>query len=379
MEPVFLVFADHHEGGGWAHRDIRGDTAFALEQIVSYAERHSDTLDAVGLLGDASDRQRNRSGGIVPLKNALRRIPDAGVTFGFLQGNHDADDPPWLSDPLFQHWDRTAVDVHGYLFYGLDYRPREEVQYALANDVPTDVTGLLMHQCWGDFMGDLACPQCELADVPSPVIRVVSGDNHTGFIDAVRRGKHGQEVRFVNPGATNMQEIAEPGDKYFAVMDAAGKFHRVLLKSRPVVRTELIDSEEAMDRFLETVRGTLADRVEWAASAGVPPEVQKPLLQVYHSHAMADVKRRVVNVVKDAAHLFWKETKPEAVTAKYHVNLAKAGGAAFTPARVLDEEFAGDDAVTRRALVLARGLAEPMERAAVETAVERWRAEQLGG
>jgi len=377
--PVAAFVGDHHSGGGYVNRGI-DDSQFSMAQVKDWAV--ANKVELVALLGDYADKQRNRSSAIVPLRTQLEQIRDAGIDVGFIQGNHDFDSPPWLSGGGFFWLDKEVVDLHGFLWMGLDYRPRDEILRTLAEDIPDDVTGLIMHQCWSDFMGDVAAPQCGFEDVPVQVLRLVTGDYHGGCMIDTYRGKGGQKLIVANPGATSMQDISEPGEKAFVAFLSDGTFLEVPLKTRVVLRSDVLHTSNDLDRFVGEVGQAIDSATAQASRQGYPEDMWKPLLQVVYSHAIPDGLRRIERVVNGRAHLFPKELKPEKVTKTFKANVAEAKGKAFTPQMLLKEEIdpAGkDDPLDKEAYVLAETLLNTNTKDDVVREIAKYRQRVMEG
>lgn len=372
---VAAFVADHHSGGGYPSRGI-DDSEFSLYQVLDWVKRQEEVKHLV-LLGDSVDKQRNRAAAVMPLVSQLRNAKDtiADLDIGFIQGNHDYDVPPWLAVPGVQWLDQQVIDIHGHWFYCLDFRPRDDIQELLAGGLPDGVTGLLMHQTWSNFMGDVAAPQCGFEDVPEPVRRIVTGDYHGEAILKTYRGKGGQKILVCNPGPTSMQEITEPDEKCFAAMRADGTFELIPLKTRPVLRSDALLNADDMEKFVAEVGQAVDTAVQTAAANHLPEELWRPLLQVTYTHAIPEAKARIEKVIGDKAHLFLKELKPEKVTRTYKANLEAAKGQAFTPLSLLDQEI---NPANKEAHALAEHLlAATRTKDEVLREVSKWRQQKM--
>src|SRR4249920_1238489 len=118
-EPVGAFMADTHvRAGAWVDHPIRGDSYYAFEQVVEYACKHE--LDGVFGAGDILDEKRNRAEPIAFLFSQIDRLKECQVPFYYIRGNHDYDDPPWLSGHSWPvHVDREIVPIANLGVYGL--------------------------------------------------------------------------------------------------------------------------------------------------------------------------------------------------------------------------------------------------------------------
>lgn len=323
-----LIFADAHL------RSRRGDEQFALSQIVDIA-LENDVRQILGL-GDLIDRQTNRSGPVIKFYGEIARFlrdSDSGACFRFIQGQHDLDEPPWLSE-VGEHVHGQSVEVGPFTAYALDFQPAERLKEALA-DIPEECECLLAHQVWGDWMGDITTPQADFADVPGHIRTVFTGDLHQARSDTYKNAD-GKDLRVWSPGATCAQKIDEPHKHYCLLVSSDGKVKRVRLKSRVFIDWDVMNTTEDLDRFAAQIDEVLADAA--IKAEGYPPEMQKPLLRYTFSHKLTDAVRRVTRVVGERAYLYEKEMPPEEKAAAPAMK-GPLGDAAVTPLSVL----AGDD------------------------------------
>lgn len=125
-----IVFADAHVADRiWAHRPIQGDAFYSVEQILHLAQDHGCPW-VIGC-GDLLDSRTNRSRPIQFWSQMLDRFAREAVRFGFLQGNHEYDDPPWLSHRHATHLHGRTLRLGDVRLYGLDYLPAGRLQEAL--------------------------------------------------------------------------------------------------------------------------------------------------------------------------------------------------------------------------------------------------------
>jgi hypothetical protein len=369
------LFADHHSGGGYPTRGI-DDSQYSMAQIVARALE--DRPEWVISLGDAVNKAQTYADAVVPLTVQLRRLTGAGIRVGFIDGNHDKRGLSWLSGE-FTHLDGEVVRLGGHRWMGVDFRTRDGLARRWA-DLPGDVGGLFMHQCWGDFVRFEGVAQGDFADVPSPVRMLATGDFHGECVIRTFAGKDGQEVTVCNPGSTSMQEIREPADKFFVALydDDDRPFVKVPLRTRRVVRPSVVHSQGELGRLLGEV-GVLVDDARAQAEAwGLPEAVCRPLLHVTHSSTLADLPRRLEKVVGGGAHLFYSEVRPEEEGRPTAAPVA-ADGEALTPLALLAREMAAGESerpLDRDAYALAQLLYHEKDRASITRKVKEWVEEQ---
>lgn len=364
MKPLFLNCSDAHL------RDRRGDEQFALSQIVSAAVRLK--VDVVGA-GDLFDRQSNRSAAVTFFYNELDRLAAAGRKFYYTEGQHDLDDPPWLSGH------RAAVSLHKQVIdfgeavvYGLNWQPFGKLQEALA-EIPDGVNFLVCHQVWADWMGDLANPQGSFAQIPGHVRYVQTGDLHQWKLGQYKNAD-GVKMLVCSTGATTQQRADEPSKHHYALFYPDGRFEQKTLKSRVFYDSPVMNRPEDLDRFVADVEPTLATLYQQAAAADLPDNIMKPVVRYTHSATLTDAARRVEKAVGDRAYLIEKQLIPEAKVAAYAAaRTAEGTGDAVTPLSLLGEEVDADEDQDVYSLCQLL-LSSPDQ----EAAFARWRAEQLG-
>jgi hypothetical protein len=351
-------------------RDRRGDEQFALKQIVDGAIQNK--VGQVVLAGDLLDRQTNRAKAIAYFFRQIDRLEDENIDVWFTQGQHDADDPPWLLGHRHaKHMHKQLVEAGPFVMYGLDWQPYGKLQEALA-ELPEAADFLVAHQVWGNWMGDIAAPQGEFREVPEQVLRLYTGDLHQRRLET-HKNAGGVKMTVCSTGAVCKQKIDEPDDHYYALMGDDGVFKFRKLVSRVHVESDLLLRTEDLDKFVAELEATLAAAYQKGAAADAPPEVLKPTMRVKFSGKLADCARRVEKAVGDKAHLSFLEVPPEE-KASAVAAAKKAKGEAVTPLSVLREEVNPDESPEVYELV-ERVLGAQDQ--AAEFA--KWRQEQLEG
>ena len=302
---IAVMFADGHlQDRAWANRPIEGDSYCSFKQIIDYAVKNR--LPVIGA-GDLIDKQRNTSGPIVFLHKQLDRLALKNLPFFYTQGQHEMDEDPWLSGHRTAvHLHRRKEFLHGVTLYGIDYMPAEHLPTELGL-IPEDVDLLICHQVWADWMGDIASPQGCFGDIPV-VNNAFSGDYHIDTVEKTR-GKDGQQIEVLSPGSIAMQSIDEDENKYFFVLMDDLTFRRVKLMTRRKVEWTVINRQDEVEQFVETIDPVLAE-VESQAEK-YPKGIRKPLLRVQYSSRLEGALRRIMKAVDGRAFVFPKETPPQ--------------------------------------------------------------------
>jgi predicted phosphodiesterase len=323
-----LLFAD-------SHLKRRVDEQFAMRQIADLAKRKK-VKHVIGA-GDILDKQSNRADTISYLFEFIYQLEEAGITFWYLKGNHDWDEVGWPEGHRgAKHLHKQTLEFESLTAYGLDYQPHGKLQEELA-EIPRGCNLLVAHQTWGDWMGDIASPQGDFAQIPGHVTHVFSGDLHQVKMDKCKNAD-GRIMLCISPGATTMQKIDEPAEHFCMLLDTKGIFSKSGLKSRVLIDWDVMNHTEDVERFVAEIEAELATAQQTAAANDYPETMLLPYLRVTYSHKLVDVVRRVEKVVAGRALLNWKELPPEAKQPQKNKVLKQALGAAaaaVTPLTVL--------------------------------------------
>lgn len=294
--PLFVAFSDAHlDVHAWADRPaIAGDSQHAFEQICDYAIEHQLPMVAAG---DLIDRRINSAAPIGFLRRQLDRLRDAQIPFFFIQGQHELQPTPWLSEihewPIWLH--DVYANIGGRVVYGLDWQPHDKVANCL-DRVPEDCDALVLHQVCHEFMGSIAPAEISLVQVPWASL-VVVGDYHVHRRISLA-GKQGQSLSVLSPGSTHLRAINEESVKRFFVVYDDLSAQSVPLQTRPLI-DRLVLSDDDLDDLVATIRD------EILADTG-PSEspVRKPIVRVRYSPDLRDPYRRICEAVGNTGHLF---------------------------------------------------------------------------
>lgn len=293
-----IVFtSDAHEQSGAR----RVDSFFGMEQIVSHAIKIK--ADAVVGAGDMMDKQRNRSAVATHMYRQITRLEKKGIPYLYLEGQHDADDPPWASaHPNAKLLHRELVVIGKYKLYGLSFQPFGVLQEELAKVPKCDV--LVAHQGWTEWMGEETNPQGDFAQVTNAKM-VVTGDYHK-HVSAVVDNADGKKMKVFSPGCTYQKAINEPSQHGFWVLNDDGTMESVKLKSRPFIDSDIIRTTEEADAFVAKLPGLIRAAKKTAGAQELPEGIHTPLVRVNYSKRLGDIVRRVEKAANEEAMLFWK-------------------------------------------------------------------------
>lgn len=324
---MILFFADAHlQESAWSTRAVVGDAAFSLEQIIAYAV--ANRAKAVIGAGDLIDKQRNRAYPIKEFFRQLDRLRAANIPFFYIQGQHDRDNPTWLSAHSHaQHLHGKLVKEDGISIYGMDWQPADKIHDEMAK-IPAGTDVFVAHQVWGEFMGGVTTPEADFSDVPV-VSTVFTGDLHVNRRFATT-GKDGQSLVVYSPGSTCRQSIDEQTDKYFMTLED-GVWTSVPLQVRPTLDDVEIADDDELNKYIYSLPLRIAAMAE--AVETLPPHMRRPYLRIKYGAELNDAARRLETVCADKVHLFLKEIprqKEKLVTAS-----VSNGVAVLTPVSLL--------------------------------------------
>ncbi len=338
--PVATVFADSHLAKRtWRHRPILMDSYYALEQIIEFTLGHE--LPLIGA-GDLIDKRINEPEPIVKLQTQLNLLERRRIPFYYIQGQHELDDTPWLDlGKTAVHLHNNPLELGELQIYGIDYQGADALKVALGS-IPESANVLIAHQVWSDFMGDIALPQGEFAQIPH-VSTLVTGDFHQSILEHSKyKGAQGQDLLVFSPGATCMRSITEPEKHHFGVLCDDGSIDVIDLRSRKFDEFNILSSNDA-EHLLEHVDTYLNEAADHAESNALPVELHTPLWRVVYSHRVSDLPRRLGKIVGDRAHLFWKEIPQEREESKVLLSVPDIrAGEALTLASCLTQEIDPD-------------------------------------
>lgn len=291
--PLLAMTSDWHLApGAWRRPNTpKGDSYFALRQIVDYClDQHICLVGA----GDLFDVDRPDPMSLLVAFEQVARLSAAGLRLFFTQGQHERASPAYLSlVPQSFHIHRSYVLIDGLRVYGLDHTPADSLAKEI-EAVPGNTDLLVCHQVWSNFMGVGAEGDLSSLSEPGAPGIVLTGDFHDHRILPVGG------CRAFSPGSTCLQDIGEPRDKAFFVLNDDLTVASVTLKTRKVSDV-LIQNESELEEFLAKA----GEFAEWPT--GLPEDIRKPVVSVRCGN-VDQAYRRVVRAVGEKVHLFWKAT-----------------------------------------------------------------------
>jgi hypothetical protein len=301
MTPLFVFCADTHlADGAWTTRPaIYGDAYYSFSQIVDYCLEHELPLI---LGGDVLEKKNNAARPIAMLCKELSRMQKRDIPVFYIQGNHEYDrNAPWLSvHPWPQHLDQRLINIGGVAVYGLDWRPKGEIQTAL-QEIPAGADILITHQVWQDFMKNVGRPECALTDVHHAKL-VLAGDFHVTET-AKSVNAQDQPIVMLSPGSTCMQDISEASDKYFFAINRLLNGEVTCANKQLQTRKFASYTIKDIDTLDTLCAGKLhADINELVAQS--PKQVAKPLIRVKFDKRLPDAFLRISTAVGESAYLF---------------------------------------------------------------------------
>lgn len=302
-DPVAIFCADTHlDLGAWAHRPrLRGDSVFALTQIVDMAERRN--VQAVVFAGDFFDVRKPPSEVISAVRRQLDRLQANDITPYFIQGQHDLASPPWLcaihSGPVWLHRQHVVLG-DSINVYGIDWQPADKVQEEL-QQVPPGIDLLVMHQVWGDFMGDITLPECHFSDLPD-VGTIFTGDYHSSVHE--QRG----ELEIISPGATHARAANEPGTHRVTILQDDGSFEWSKLRSRHKLTISVLSHEdlESLPEEVARLRQKAEARLQ---RTELPEQLATPILVAEVLETLNGAHDEVLKLCEDFAEVFFRTRK----------------------------------------------------------------------
>jgi len=368
-----LIFADSHITSG----RLEYDSYYGFEQVCQMAVDLKCTW-LIGL-GDLFDKRINSPAPIAFAKRMLDWVAKNGVNFGYIQGQHEGDDTPWMSlGTNAKHLHKQTIRFSGKLLaYGLDFLPRGQLQEELDN-VPPEANILFTHQSWADWMGDITLPQGEFADITAdPLKHLISGDFHETVCDEEANGKDGGEFFAWSPGSTYLTAVNHPKDKFCFLLKSGGGIVSKPLKSRIYAEWN-IDTEEALECHLKELEDNLGKMEAHAKELDLPEAISRPMIRIVHSHKVSDIVRRLGRIIDDRAILRWKEKprpKEQSELAAKARRMQEGGTKAITLRKALPECV--DATKQKKVFELAQRMLDAGDtKEEIEQAARAWLKEQ---
>jgi hypothetical protein len=278
-----LFFSDAHLSEYiWATEpNICGDAFWALEQVRRFALQHE--VEAVVCGGDLLDTNKPSTRVILELRKFLDGIVKHGITFAFVQGQHDYADPSWIeavcdSDKV-TNLHQTSVLIGGLWFSGINWTPRAALPDA-AKRVHPSTEVLVVHQLWTELLGLKAGAFADgsLKDLFGHLEKlrlVYSGDMH--------ETKYQQLDFFaLSTGATHFRRLGEPlkGHECVVIDFDNDEMIECPFAGRHIAHASVATEEDMAMLLSDTTIQHLARSSERLAGQGAPESVRRPVVIV---------------------------------------------------------------------------------------------------
>lgn len=296
--PIAVLSSDWHlDRGAWRrHRELTGDSAFALKQIVDLCIDRQLPLVAAGDLLDDSEQEDPFA--LATLFKEADRMQAVGLPLYGCSGNHERcsrADVQWLTLhawPTYIH--QKPFKLGPFDCFGLDQTHKDQLS-AYFDQIPEWTDILVTHFSWKDFMGEDR-GDARLSDVPY-VRMVITGDFHEHrTLQTI--GRHGQDLRAVSPGSTHLRSVTEEREKSVYVLWDDFTLESVPLKTRPYQEVVVTD-ESHVDQLI-------GELDSYYGGEDLPEQLRRPIIRLVYTPGVAGALRRLEAACVGKAHLFPK-------------------------------------------------------------------------
>lgn len=324
ITPVAIFFADSHlDIGAWAKRPgLCGDSKHAFSFIV----RDALAMDVTDIFaaGDLLNVKKPSPEVVEFCRQSMETLFKAGIGFNFIQGQHELSaGVPWLSAihgwPAHLHKNCCTIADTRFHVIGLDWTPADLLDKALLDtqllvrrlaQSSDDTVIVLGHQVWEEFMGHLCGCEGSVTQVPGNVL--FTGDYHAQRELTAYKGRDGQPLRVISPGATNIRKIDEPGEHFYYILWGDGRWQPVAIPGRKKISALLLHEDDLTD-FADYWEAQVNLARCHAEDNELPPELHTPLLHITYAEHLDSALSTVKDVVKNTAEIFWRMRRPEDV------------------------------------------------------------------
>lgn len=290
-QPVCAFTGDNHlRPVTWVkHPTLHSDAYESWRQIIDQCEARRLPLV---LLGDLFDSTRPDSHSVGIYLHGLWRMERAQLPVYYIEGNHDAADPPWAS---LSPWARPVGEfsLGGIQAYGLSFTNSAQLPEALAR-IPQGTRLLLSHQSWLEIQR-VGHTDGQFGMIPHGLTMLVADYHVCGTYNG--KAGNGEDVVAYSPGSTAMQALNEPADKYFGILYSDMTVEWVKLETRPCVLLTCNTPEELDDLVARIPAGLVQARP-------FCPDIQKPILRVRYNDMLPEAYSRLTAAAGDQYHLF---------------------------------------------------------------------------
>lgn len=351
--PLALVISDVHlQPRVWArYPEMRYDTYAAFNQCIQLA---NDADVPIICLGDLFDKARPDAESVDCFTRGVDRLKH---DFMFIDGNHDASDPPWpvvlarKARLLHNVW----VDLQGVKIRGVSFQKADKLAATVAEVHESEYDVICMHQAWDELQG-IGRTGGSIVEVVPPGKLLLTGDYHKRL--TMQLPTTGGVITVHSPGSTCMQAIDESEHKLVTMLvkeetptGREVKLVDIPLLSRPCNRVKVANEEEFAQLLLK-----------------YPGASPKPILHVTYPDGIENAFTRMVSMLGNKAYLFIK-CLPAAEMDAVQVPSVPAG-ARITLQDAVNTLLKEPDDITLANALLQTIQAEST--AGVNTYLERW-------
>jgi hypothetical protein len=259
------------------HPELRGDTAFAIDQIIAYSEEIEPAWFV--LAGDAFEGKEQRGWPIDQARRLIDSVCAKSDSLLFVTGQHEQMS---LGEPqILTAISDRANHIHHQTFrwcnrdvYCMDYARPTDIEHEISL-IPYDTDILITHQVWEEFMGSRG-EVAATSIVTRGDLLIITGDYHVCTEKTVRCGE--RNIRLLSPGSVCMQRTNEPVQKFIGKLNPDLSVEWLPLKTRPwrfVTADVSTKGIAAMKKSKEFEQLLLPD-------TELPAEVAKPAIVFTH-------------------------------------------------------------------------------------------------
>lgn len=359
MTPIAVMASDNHLApGAWKGRlDIRGDSYFALRQIVDLCI--SKRLPLI-LAGDFFDANRP-SAEDLQAALMLNEIINAGLRVFYIQAQHDYDNPSYISvicpkatnlDDLDKPVYISDKSLHMRTVFGRNFMSRTELDSWL-NERQVECDLMVMHQLWIEFMGMHGQTSLERLEKCKFLL--------TGDLHDMRTFTTGKGITVLSPGATQMQSIKEPTRHQVFILNDDMSANLFPLKSRGVIDI-LVEREEQIVYMVNNARQVVEEMLRAVASGGSVNMQLKPIVRFKIANPIPGAVPKLGEAFEAHAAVFFvggskevTEEVPLMFQERHELPVLEEAAA------VMADNFAPDDPSLRDAMELIESKVKPAD------------------
>lgn len=289
--PLALVISDVHlQPKVWArYPEMWGDTYKAFDHCIELA---NSARVPIICLGDLFDKSRPDAESVDCFTRGIDRL---FKEFFFIDGNHDASDPPWptVLARRASELHNQCVDLQGVKIRGVSFQKADKLAATVAEVHESEYDVICMHQAWDELQG-IGRTGGSIVDIVPPGKLLLTGDYHKRL--TMQLPTPGGIITVHSPGSTCMQAIDESENKFATMLVKAdtptGREIRLVdvpLLGRPCERVKVANEEQFSQLLLK-----------------YPGFATKPILHVTYPDGIENAFTRMVSMLGNKAYLFMK-------------------------------------------------------------------------